>query len=85
MEKMPPAMREYYRAWARTLLRDGRYLPGVYMHAFNAQVVHDDLEAEFVVAGVADEPRIWAPPAMASTRERRRRTWASPSPGCGRE
>ncbi|MDB4900622.1 MAG: hypothetical protein JWN53_2430 [Gemmatimonadetes bacterium] len=59
MEKMPPAMRDYYRAWARTLLQDGRYLPGVYVHAFNAQVVHDDLKAEFVAAGVTDEPRIW--------------------------
>jgi hypothetical protein len=59
MEKMPPAMRDYYRAWARTLLKDGRFLPGVYVHAFNAQVVHDDLKAEFAAAGVAEEPRIW--------------------------
>ena len=59
MEKMPEAMRLYYRAWARTLLRDGRYLPGVYVHAHNAQVVHDDLVAEFAAAGVTEEPRIW--------------------------
>lgn len=59
MEKMPQAMRDYYRAWARTLLQDGRYLPGVYVHAWNAQVVHDDLKAEFLNAGVKDEPRIW--------------------------
>lgn len=59
MEKMPPAMRDYYRAWARRLLRDGRYLPGVYVHAFNAQLVHDDIKAEFVAAGVTEEPRIW--------------------------
>jgi hypothetical protein len=59
MEKMPDAMRAYYLAWARTLLANGRYLPGVYVHAHNAQVVHDDLKAEFVKAGVTEEPRIW--------------------------
>lgn len=59
MEKMPQAMRDYYRAWSRRLLQDGRYLPGVYVHAHNAQVVHDDLTAEFVAAGVKEEPRIW--------------------------
>lgn len=59
MEKVPPAMRDYYRAWARRLLRDGHYLPGVYVHAFNAQLVHDDLKAEFAAAGVTEEPRIW--------------------------
>jgi hypothetical protein len=59
MEKMPPVMRDYYRAWARRVIRDGRYLPGVYVHAHNAQVVYDDLKAEFVAAGVKDEPRIW--------------------------
>jgi hypothetical protein len=59
MEKVPQAMRNYYRAWARRLLRDGRYLPGVYVHKFNAQLVHDDLKAEFAAAGVTEEPRIW--------------------------
>ena len=59
MEKMPQAMRDYYRAWSRTLLQNGRYLPGVYVHAWNAQVVHDDLKTEFVAAGVKEEPRVW--------------------------
>jgi len=27
MERMPPAMREYYSAWARALLKDARYRP----------------------------------------------------------
>jgi hypothetical protein len=58
-ERMPTAMRDYYRAWARALLKDGRYLPGVYVHAWNAQTVHDDLKAEFVAAGQKEEPRIW--------------------------
>jgi hypothetical protein len=59
MEKMPEAMRAYYGAWARGLLRSGRYLPGVYVHAHNAQVVHGDLMKEFAAANVKDEPRIW--------------------------
>lgn len=59
METMPEAMRLYYRSWARTLLRDGRYLPGVYVHAHNAQIVYDDLKQEFAAASVKQEPRIW--------------------------
>lgn len=59
MEQMPGVMRAYYRAWARTLLRDGRYRPGVYVHKHNAQAVYDDLKAEFAAAGVTEEPRIW--------------------------
>ncbi len=59
MEKMPAAMRDYYRAWARTLLADGHYLPGVYVHAFDAQVVHDDLVAEYAAAKVGGQPRMW--------------------------
>jgi hypothetical protein len=59
MENMPDAMRDYYRAWARTLLADGRYRPGVYVHAHNAQVVYDDLKLEFATAGVNEEPRMW--------------------------
>jgi hypothetical protein len=59
MEKMPQAMRDYYRAWSRELLTDGRYRPGVYVHAHNAQTVYDDVKAEFAAAGVDEEPRIW--------------------------
>ena len=59
MERMPDAMREYYRAWARTLLADGRYRPGVYVHKFNAKAVYDDLKQEFIAARVNEEPRVW--------------------------
>ncbi len=59
MEKMPAAMRDYYRAWTKRLLEDGRYRPGVYVHAHNAQAVFDDVKAEFAAAGITEEPRIW--------------------------
>jgi hypothetical protein len=59
MEKMPEAMRDYYRAWSRHLLADGRYRPGIYVHAHNAQTVYEDVKAEFVAAGINEEPRMW--------------------------
>jgi hypothetical protein len=59
METMPQAMRDYYRAWAKRLLEDGRYRPGAYVHKHNAETVHDDLKAEFAAAGVNEEPRLW--------------------------
>ena len=59
MEKLPQAMRDYYRAWSRRLLQDGRFRPGVYVHKYNAEAVHADLKAEFAAAGVSEEPRIW--------------------------
>jgi hypothetical protein len=58
-ERMPDAMRAYYRAWANALLTDGRYRPGVYVHAHNAAVVYADLKAAYVRAGLTDEPRVW--------------------------
>jgi hypothetical protein len=59
METMPQAMRDYYRAWAKRLLEDGRYRPGAYVHKHNAEAVYGDLKAEFAAAGINEEPRIW--------------------------
>ena len=59
MEKMPQVMRDYYRAWTRRVLADGRYVPGAYVHKHNAQVVYDDFKAEFALVGLKDEPRMW--------------------------
>jgi Domain of unknown function (DUF1906) len=59
MEKMPRAMRDYYRAWASRVLADGRYRVGVYVHAHNAETVHDDLVDVFTAAGNKEEPTIW--------------------------
>jgi hypothetical protein len=69
MERMPQAMRDYYRAWARTLLADGRYVPGVYVHAHNAATVYDDLVAEYRAAGVAAEPPVWVASGRGFTRD----------------
>jgi len=59
MENLPQAMRDYYRAWAKRLLEDGRFRPGAYVHKYNAEAVHADLKAEFAAAGIGEEPRIW--------------------------
>jgi hypothetical protein len=59
MEKMPQEMRDYYRAWSKRLLEHGRYRPGVYVHAHNAETVYNDIKAEFAAAGIDEEPRIW--------------------------
>jgi hypothetical protein len=59
MEKMPQAMRDYYRAWAERVIADGRYRTGVYVHAHNAADVHDDLQQVYAAAGNKEEPTIW--------------------------
>lgn len=59
MEKMPNAMRDYYRAWVATVLRDGRFRPGIYVHSHNARAVYDDVKALYVASGRTEEPRFW--------------------------
>lgn len=65
MEKMPQRMRDYYRAWVATVLADGTYRPGIYVHAHNAADVYADVKELYVAAGVTAEPRFW----IASARD----------------
>src|SRR5262249_53677841 len=64
MSSVPRGMRDYYTSWARTLLADGRYLPGIYSHTKNAEQIYDDVKAEYQQAGRAGDPPFW----IASTR-----------------
>lgn len=64
-ERWPARMRDYYKAWVATVLKDGRFRPGVYVHSHNAQDVYDDVKAIFQAAGVTEEPRFW----IASARD----------------
>lgn len=64
-ERMPARMRDYYKAWVATVLTDGRYRPGIYVHSHNAQTVYDDVERVFTAADVGEQPRFW----IASTRD----------------
>jgi hypothetical protein len=59
MTSVPQRMREYYRAWTRAVLTDGRYRPGVYAHTRNAAAIYDDIAEEFVLAGAKGEPPFW--------------------------
>jgi hypothetical protein len=64
-ERMPQRMRDYYRSWVATLLQDGRYRPGIYVHSHNAADVYRDVKSLFDAAGVSEEPRFW----IASARD----------------
>jgi hypothetical protein len=59
METIPPAMRDYYRAWTTRMLADSAFVPGFYAHQHNAQQIHDDVVPLFKAAGNNGEPRFW--------------------------
>ena len=59
MEKVPTAMRDYYKAWTARVLEEGTYKPGYYVHNHNAKVVYNDVASVFVNAGSLDQPPFW--------------------------
>jgi len=59
MADTPAKMREYYRAWTRQVLADGRYRPGVYVHTRNAGLIYKDVKQEYLRARLFDEPPVW--------------------------
>ena len=59
MDFLPQSMRDYYSAWTRTVLADGRYRPGIYVHTDNANVVFGDVKREYRAAGIRADPPFW--------------------------
>lgn len=59
MDVVPSSMRDYYRAWTKQLLNDGRYRPGYYAHTANADLIHRDVAAVFLLAGRKEDPHFW--------------------------
>jgi hypothetical protein len=59
MQTIPPAMRDYYKAWTVRMLDLGKYKPGVYTHNFNAAQIFNDVKGVFVAAGDTTTPRFW--------------------------
>jgi hypothetical protein len=59
MDAVPQRMRDYYRAWTRQLLADGRFKPGMYVHTSNASTIYDDVTDEFERAGDWHDPSFW--------------------------
>ena len=59
MEKVPAAMRDYYKSWTRRVLEVGAYRPGYYVHDHNAKVIYNDIASIFVNAGKLEQPPFW--------------------------
>jgi len=59
MDVLHQAMRDYYSAWVRAVLDDGRYVPGIYVHTDNANTVYNDVKAVYRSVGVESEPPFW--------------------------
>ncbi|HVX41466.1 MAG TPA: glycoside hydrolase domain-containing protein [Gemmatimonadaceae bacterium] len=59
MDKIPAAMRDYYKAWTARMLANGQYTPGFYAHEANAQEIFGDVRAVFQAAGDTTTPRMW--------------------------
>jgi hypothetical protein len=59
MDVVPQRMRDYYRAWTRQVLADGRFRPGMYAHTSNASTIYDDVTDEFERAGDWHDPSFW--------------------------
>lgn len=59
MTSVQKPMRDYYRAWTRTVLADGRYQPGIYAHTRNAQTIYSDVSDVYDDLGIEIEPPFW--------------------------
>lgn len=59
MDRVPQAMRDYYKSWTERVLEDGTYRPGYYAHSFNAKLIYRDVAGEFVDAGRLEQPPFW--------------------------
>lgn len=59
MTSVPQRMRDYYRAWTKAVLADGRYRAGIYAHTRNASIIYDDISEVYESAGVDGDPPFW--------------------------
>jgi hypothetical protein len=59
MEVVPQAMRDYYTAWTKRVLEDGRFKPAYYAHSFNANLVYSDVKQVLAGAGISADPPFW--------------------------
>ncbi|PYP79960.1 MAG: hypothetical protein DMD35_06495 [Gemmatimonadetes bacterium] len=59
MDVLHQSMRDYYSAWVRAVLDDGRYVPGIYVHTYNANTVYNDVKALYTSVGIEAEPPFW--------------------------
>lgn len=59
MDAVPRAMREYYSAWTKRVLEDGRFRPAYYAHSFNANLIYSDVKQVLAGAGISADPPFW--------------------------
>lgn len=59
MGTVPDSMLAYYGAWVEEMLRDGRFLPGTYVHQVNTAVLYDSARAVYSRAGRSETPPFW--------------------------
>lgn len=59
MDKVPAAMRDYYKAWTTRVLQDGTFRPGYYVHDHNAKLIYQDVASIFLGAGKTEQPPFW--------------------------
>jgi len=59
MEAVPRAMRDYYEAWTKRVIEDGRFRPAYYAHSFNADQIYGDVKQVLAAAGVSTDPPFW--------------------------
>ena len=59
MDSVSHRMRDYYTAWARTLIADRRYRVGVYAHTRNVDDVVGDVRTECRRARATACPQVW--------------------------
>jgi hypothetical protein len=59
MDALPQVMRDYYKAWVAAVLADGRFVPGIYVHTFNANTVYGDVKAVYRAANDTHDPPFW--------------------------
>jgi hypothetical protein len=59
MDAVPRAMRDYYSAWTKRVLEDGRFRPAYYAHSFNANLIYNDVKQVLAGAGISADPPFW--------------------------
>lgn len=59
MDAVPRAMRDYYNAWTKRILDDGRFRPAYYAHNFNADLIYRDVKQVLAGAGISADPPFW--------------------------
>jgi hypothetical protein len=59
MERVTPQMVEYYQAWMRTVVSDGRYRAGTYAHVANAAALYNIAQNVYQQAGLTESVPFW--------------------------